>query len=140
MRRIPGYKMRNHNFYCSEELWEKMQKFAAEINMSDSEYIRRAIEHYNFWVEMNIQQDAGFKGIIDIPKALEEIEQEQRKPASIIVGEETAKKAQKLCKTSKLEAAEPIQPMDLVAEKDGKTVKADKPLSKGYCNPIPKGK
>jgi hypothetical protein len=132
LRRIPGYKMRNHNFYCSEELWEKLRKFAAEINMSDSEYIRRAIEHYNFWVDTNTQQDAGFKGIINIPKALEEFEQEQRKPASIIAGEETAKKAQELCKTDKLEA---------VLSKPPEYPKpADKPLSKGYCNPIPKGK
>jgi len=43
-------------------------------------------------------------------------------------------------KTVTMEAAEDLQPMELVAEKDGKAVKADKPLSKGYCNPIPKGK
>jgi hypothetical protein len=46
-------------------------------------------------------------------------------------------------------AAEPIQPMDLVAEKNGKAVKASKieetlskkpkyPKNTGYCTPIPK--
>ena len=38
-----GEKMKNHNFYCSEELWERMKAHAEIADESDSEYIRNAI-------------------------------------------------------------------------------------------------
>jgi hypothetical protein len=39
--------MKFHGFYCSNELYTKMQDIAVSLNESDSEYIRRAIEERN---------------------------------------------------------------------------------------------
>lgn len=35
--------MKYHGFYCTDELWEIMQKCAMELDESDSEYIRGSI-------------------------------------------------------------------------------------------------
>jgi hypothetical protein len=140
-RRIVGKKMKSHNFYCSEELWKEMQADAERHNESDSEYIRNAI---------NKRVSATF-GKSEVKKILpEQIKYNESvkadKPTilygSTRVSEKDLKEylsdtmiiddmssdelSESVKKTTIMEAAEALQPMELVAEKDGKAVKADK--------------
>jgi hypothetical protein len=58
-RKVTPMKM--HNFYCSEELWKAMQERAIEINESDSEYIRRAVEQRNAQYKQEIYPEFNAK-------------------------------------------------------------------------------
>lgn len=42
-----GSPMKYHGFYCDDELWKEMQKAAIELDESDSEYIRKAVDNRN---------------------------------------------------------------------------------------------
>lgn len=45
--------MKYRGFYCSDELYTEMQRIATELNESDSEYIRKAVENRNGFEKHN---------------------------------------------------------------------------------------